>query len=152
MALSEVVICCLILSLTLYLVATTISVRSCGGLFRECNQASADNNAELDGNYSVIDGLLLACIIITAISLLCCLTALAVERRWVPITAYIVSFIAFVVALTMEILFHTWIHYNLYSFLTTVATTLCFQVFVVSLADLVPKMPKPEIPVNPDLT
>lgn len=149
MALSKVVICFSIISLTLYLAATIVSAWPCGGLFRECHQVSADNNAEMVRKYNIISDQFLVCSIMIATSLLCCL--IAIEQRWVRISAYLASFIAFVVALTMDIFFHTQIHYKWSSFLTTVATTLCFQAFVISLTDVAPKNPKPEIPLTPDL-
>lgn len=145
MASSEVVISCLIVSLALYLIAIIIGAWPCGGLFRECHRVTVGNNEAMVYNYDVISGLLLVSILMTAISLICCLVALGIKQSWIQIVGYFSSFVAFIMALTMEIFFHTRVHHDWSSFLTTVGMTLCLQVFIISITELIPRKPKEEI-------
>ena len=133
MGLSEVIVGFQVTSLGLYLVATILGAWPCGRLFRECHQVTDRVTEGMVHDYNVIGGLLIASLITTAIGLICCLIG---EGRWVRTVAYIALFIAFVLALTMEIYYHVRIQHNWSSFTTTIALTLCFQVFIIQAMEL----------------
>uniref|UniRef100_A0A5K3EH38 MARVEL domain-containing protein n=1 Tax=Mesocestoides corti TaxID=53468 RepID=A0A5K3EH38_MESCO len=137
MALNEVVMGCLTLSLVLYLLAVIIGAWPCGGLFRECQKTGTRNTSWMVYNYDIIGGLLIVCVITITISLVLTILSLLFDHSWIRVVSYCTCFIAFAIGITMEICFHTRINYDWSSFLNTVGMTLCFQVFLVQVAELI---------------
>lgn len=130
----------LMAALVLFILSLSIGSWPCGGLFESCEWPNHTTSVEVS-EYHVVGGLLVVAALTVFFGLaftMCslCETHQMDKRTWIRVMAIIFNFIAFAVAITADIYFHTRMYHDWSAFFGAVALTLSFVNFVIQVAQM----------------